>query len=106
MEIRGEMLEEKGSKRGMVVDFGDLKKDLKKMCDELDHALIYETDSLRPKTIEALQEEEFKLVEVPFRPTAESFAAHFCRKMTALGYDVHRITVYETPDNCAIYEPT
>lgn len=105
-EIQGEQLQEEGRERDMLVDFGDLKRDLKKLCDDLDHALIYETGSLRANTIEALQEEEFKLIEVHFRPTAESFALYFYEKMTALGYDVRRITVYETPDNCAMYEPS
>lgn len=55
------------------MDFGDLKRDLKALADELDHTLIYESGTLRAKTVEALLEEGFRLTEVAFRPTAENF---------------------------------
>ena len=58
---------------------------------------------LKPLTIQALQEEDFRLIEVPFRPTAENFSKFFYEKMTEKGYDVREIAVYETPNNCAIY---
>lgn len=103
-EISGEMLSRDTQTRGMLVDFGDLKQALKTICDELDHSLIYEAGSLRPTTLAALREEEFRLIEVPFRPTAEEFARYFHQQLTALGYPVHRVEVYETPNNCAAYE--
>ena len=89
--------------RGMLVDFGDLKKDLKELADSMDHTLIYEENTLRPKTLEALNEEGFHLVKVPFRPTAENFSEYFFRKMKEKGYSVKRAVVYETPNNCAAY---
>ncbi len=92
--------------RGMLVDFGDLKQVLKKLCDDLDHCLIYESGSLREKTIEALREEEFRMVEVPFRPTAENLAAYFYGEIERKGFPVRRVEVYETPNNCAAYERT
>lgn len=92
--------------RGMLADFGDLKQALKKICDGLDHCLIYEKGSLREKTIEALREEEFRMVEVPFRPTAENLAEYFFGEIAAKGFPVHRVEVYETPNNCAAYERT
>ncbi len=42
----------------MVVDFGNLKNDLKVFCDYFDHSLIYETGSLKAETVAALQEEK------------------------------------------------
>ena len=89
--------------RGMLVDFGDLKKDLKELADSMDHTLIYEENTVRPKTLEALNEEGFHLVKVPFRPTAENFSEYFFRKMKEKGYSVKRAVVYETPNNCAAY---
>ena len=80
------------------------RSSLKDMCDNLDHCLIYESGSLREKTIEALSEEDFRLVEVPFRPTAENFARYFYDEIRGAGYPVHRVEVYETPNNCAAYE--
>jgi 6-pyruvoyltetrahydropterin/6-carboxytetrahydropterin synthase len=88
----------------MLVDFSTLKKDLKALCEELDHSLIYEHGSLRPATVAALKEEQFRLVEVPFRPTAEEFSRFFFEKLTAQGYPVTLVEVYETPTNSACYE--
>ena len=64
IEIQAEYLEVQGQMRGMLVDFGDLKRDLKKLVDEFDHTLIYESGTLREKTIEALLEEGFRLNKV------------------------------------------
>ena len=103
-QIKGETLSEGQQTRGMLVDFGDLKEILKIYCDELDHCLIYEKGSLKAATIAAFQEENFKIYEVAFRPTAENFAYYFYKKLEAQGLDVHRVEVYETPNNCAAYE--
>ena len=48
--------------------------------------------------------EDFHLEKVSFRPTAENFAYYFYKKLTELGYGVHCVEVYETPNNCAVYE--
>lgn len=103
IEIEGKALQPQGSQRGMLVDFGDLKADLKALCDHLDHALIIETGSLREKTMEALSEEGFRVLSFDFRPTAENLAKYFYQEMTARGYGVRRAVVYETPNNCASY---
>ena len=76
---------------------------LKKLADELDHTLIYESGTLREKTVEALLEEGFRLTKVDFRPTAENFSRYFFDRMCGSGYPVSCATVYETPNNCAIY---
>ena len=44
------------------------------------------------------------MIEVPYRPTAENFARAFFEALSAEGLPVLRVTVYETPDNCAAYE--
>lgn len=98
-----EELEHQGSKRGMLVDFGDLKEQLKQEVDYFDHALIIEKGTLKVKTYEALQEEGFRMIELPFPPTAENLAKHFYDKMTKKGYSVKNAVVYETPNNCAEY---
>lgn len=97
-------LSQEGQTRGMVVDFGDLKQALKEICDGLDHCLIYESGSLKEGTVQALLGEGFRLVAVEFRPTAENFAHHIFRLLQQAGYPVHRVEVYETPNNCAAYE--
>lgn len=102
-EVCDKELQQEGQLRGMVTDFGDIKKDLKKLADDYDHAFIYEKDSLKQKTTEALQEEGFHLICVPFRPTAENFAKHFFEILKQKGYQVRSVAVYETPNNCAVY---
>lgn len=87
----------------MLVDFSTLKDALKSVVAPLDHTLIYQTGTLRDKTLDALAEEAFSLTAVPFRPTAENFAQYFYTHMQALGYQVAEATVYETPNNCASY---
>ncbi|MBQ9608213.1 MAG: 6-carboxytetrahydropterin synthase QueD [Lachnospiraceae bacterium] len=89
--------------RGMVVDFAELKKDLRELTEELDHSLIIERGSLREKTLEALKEENFRIIELDMRPTAENFAKYFFDKMKKKDYQVIEATVYETKNNCACY---
>ena len=103
-EAGAEQLQESGEKRGMVIDFGDLKAAVRALADAYDHAMIYETGSLKPATLSALQDEGFRLIEVPYRPTAENFARAFYERLRSDGIPVLRVTVYETPDNCACYE--
>lgn len=103
-EVKGEELSEEQQTRGMLFDFSELKKSLKALCEELDHSLIYEEGSLKENTIQALEEECFKMIQVPFRPTAENFSCYFYQKLKEKGYWVHRVEVYETPNNCAVYE--
>ncbi len=103
IRISGSTLQTTTQERGMLVDFSQLKSDLKRIADALDHTLIYETGTLREATRCALTEDGFALTEVPFRPTAEHFAEYFYQRMTECGYTVAEATVYETPNNCASY---
>ena len=88
-------------KNGMVVDFNEIKKDLKEICEYFDHSFIVEKDSL-DKNLFDLLSKEFLLREVPFRTTAENFSKYFFDKLS-LKYDVYEVLVYETPNNCARY---
>ena len=103
VEIKAENLLKNGQLRGMVVDFGDIKKDVKKLLDYYDHALIIEKNTLKSKTLECLLDEEFKVIEIDFRPTAENFSYFFYKEIEKKGYSVKKITVYETPNNSATY---
>ncbi|MGM0509291.1 MAG: 6-carboxytetrahydropterin synthase QueD [Fusobacteriota bacterium] len=104
VEIQSKDVIKSGSKKGMVVDFGDIKDDLKKEADYFDHSLVIEKGTMRKKTLECLIEDSFKIIEVNFRPTAENFAKNFFDKLENLGYNVRKVTVYETPKNCATYQ--
>ena len=103
VEVRENSLIAEDEKRGMVVDFSDLKKSVKTLADRYDHTLIYEQGSLRESTLNALREEGFSLTELPVRPTAENFAKLFYEALSK-ELPVCSVTVYETPQNCATYE--
>ncbi len=103
VEICGGQLVADGDKRGMLIDFGDLKKEVRNLADSFDHALIYEAGSLKPDTVTALVSENFKLIGLPFRPTAENLAKHFFDLLNAGELPVKSVTVFETPENRAIY---
>ncbi|MCY6959831.1 6-carboxytetrahydropterin synthase QueD [Clostridium brassicae] len=104
IEVQSEKLIENGQLEGMVIDFGDLKRDLKEMVDYYDHALIIQEGTMRRETLKCIIEDGFKVINVNFRPTAENFAKFFFKAMKNKGYNVKRATVYETPTNSAIYE--
>jgi 6-pyruvoyltetrahydropterin/6-carboxytetrahydropterin synthase len=105
-----------GEKRGMVVDFGDLKLLLGRLVDDFDHTLIYEKNSLSEGLRSELERQAFALKEVDFRPTAECFAAYFYSQLSVAfsepqyqvsqnGAHISSVTVYETPENSATYSP-
>ncbi len=103
VEVSAQNVQQDGEKRGMLVDFGDLKKIVRDIADSYDHALLYEKGTLKPKTYEALCEENFKLIALDYRPTAENFAKAFFCIFQDKGLPVSKVTVFETPDNCASY---
>lgn len=103
VEATGSELQQAGQMRDMVIDFGDLKKEVKAIADYFDHGLIVEKNKLRAQTFAALQEEGFKLIEVDFRPTAEKLAKFIFDSLKGKQLPVKQVTVYETPANSAAY---
>jgi 6-pyruvoyltetrahydropterin/6-carboxytetrahydropterin synthase len=103
VEVQSENLKTDVQEYGMITDFGDLKRDLKELADKFDHTFIYEKDSLKKELVEMLKLEDFALNEVDFRPTAENFSKYIFDEMTKRGYDVAKVSVYETPNNLASY---
>lgn len=103
VHIKSEKLHRDGQTKGMVEDFGDIKSALKELCDTLDHCFIFEQDSLMTETLGALKKEGFRLVEMPFRPTAENLARYIYEALEEQGFEMHMTEVYETPGNCAMY---
>ncbi|MGH4123559.1 MAG: 6-carboxytetrahydropterin synthase QueD [Clostridium sp.] len=104
VEVQSETLLKGGQLDGMVIDFGDLKKDVKAMVDDYDHALIVQEGTMRSETLNCIKQDGFNVIEVNFRPTAENFSGFFFKLMKNMGYNVKRTTVYETPTNSATYE--
>ena len=93
--IKGELT------NGMLVDFGDFKKDIKDLCDYFDHSFIVEKGSLDKKLFDLLNK-QFVLRVVEFRTTAENFSKYIFEEMSKK-YSVREVCVYETPNNCARY---
>lgn len=102
--VQGENLQDSGSQKGMLTDFGDLKADLKALADQFDHTLLVEEGSLKESTLNALRDEGFSLVLLPFRTTAENFSRFLYESLAMKGYSVKEVSVYETPTNCATYD--
>jgi len=88
----------------MLLDFSDFKREVHGLADSLDHRLLIERGTLRLETLDALEGEGFEVITLSFRPTAENLAKYLFDSMKELGFPIHSMTVYETPDNCAIYE--
>lgn len=103
VRISGDSLIASGPKKGMLIDFGDLKSALTTLADQFDHALLVEEGTLKEKTMEALREEDFRMVFLPFRTTAENFSRYFFQQLTEMGLTPQEVAVYETPNNCAVY---
>lgn len=103
LEVQTDELKDDLQHKGMYDDFGELKKDLRDIADSMDHALIIEKNSLKKTTLEALKSENFRIIELDFRPTAENMAKYFYEKIKELGYSMKSVTVYETPANSAAY---
>ena len=104
IEVQSDRLIDDGQLEGMVIDFSDIKKDVKEMVNYYDHAFIIQEGTMRKETLNCLLEDSFRIIIVKFRPTAENFAAYFFNCIKEKGYEVKRATVYETPTNSAIYE--
>ena len=101
--LEQDRLQEEGTNKDMVLDFGVFKKALRDLTEELDHTFVVEEGSLRPETLACLKEEGFALSMVPFRTTAENLACYFFGRLADQGLPVAQVDVYETPNNCAIY---
>ena len=88
-----------GADTGMVMDFSDLKRELKTILDPFDHAMVLEDgDELIP----FLRERAMKYIIFEMPPTAENFARHWrSRLVDRLYWDLEKVsvTVQETSDS-------
>ena len=82
-KIKSEKLHKEGQLRGMVDDFGNFKNALKEIAEGYDH--------------------KFKIVFVPYRPTAEEMSREIFNKLKAKGFKVYEVELFETPNNSCIY---
>ena len=80
-KIKSQELEQEGQTRGMVVDFGNLKNDLKVFCDYFDHSLIYETGSLKAETVDCTSEGRVSFGRSLFSSDSRKFRILFLQKI-------------------------
>ena len=89
----------------MVADFGAVKTTLKAIADQYDHKLLIE-DNEDGRTVAAQLAQvpnQFAIVMVPYRPTAEEMSRDIYYQMKNAGYPVHSVELYETPTNSCKY---
>lgn len=103
--LQQDELQREGTMKDMVLDFGEFKRQVRTLAEELDHTFLVEDGSLSEATMRALEGEGFSLTVLPFRTTAENLARYACERLSAAGLPVSQVDVYETPNNCAIYRP-
>ncbi|MFU2143714.1 6-carboxytetrahydropterin synthase QueD [Gallibacterium anatis] len=98
--------ENSGAKKGMVIDFSDLKKVVNDLIiSPMDHAFIYDQSSEREiKIAQLLQQLNSKTFALPMRSTAENLAQFiFQRLKENVGFHLHSIRLWETPTSFAEY---
>ncbi len=97
VEIRTDALDS----RNMVCDFSDIKRVVKGWIDrELDHKMILRRDDPLVPPLQALGEPIFL---VDSNPTVELVARLIYTHAIEQGFNVMRVTVWETPSSFATY---
>ena len=90
-------------RRGMVMDFEEIKTHLQTWIDHhLDHQMILRKDDPLVKVFRDLGEPVYLLKD---NPTAESIAREIFRVARAKGLPVTRVTLWETEKSFASYQP-
>ncbi|WP_409025943.1 6-carboxytetrahydropterin synthase QueD [Gallibacterium anatis] len=98
--------EDNGAKKGMVIDFADLKRAVNELIiSPMDHAFIYDQSSKREtKIAQLLQQLNSKTFALPVRSTAENLAQFiFQRLKENVGFHLHSVRLWETPTSFAEY---
>ena len=97
IEVRTETLDN----RNMVCDFSDIKRVVKGWIDrELDHKMILRRDDPLLEPLRTLGEPVFVVEE---NPTVEHIAKLVFDQTANEGFEVVRVTVWETPTSFATY---
>lgn len=97
--LEGEKLDE----RGMLIDFSDIKRELRTWIDEhLDHRMIL---CDRDPVVAMLQKSGEQLYLIDSNPTAENIARLICEQAQQRKMPVVEVSLWETPRSCATYRP-
>lgn len=105
VEVSGS-LHEQGAKKGMVMDFADLKDIVKAhILDKMDHAFIYDTTSERETQVaDLLNKLNSKTYGIATRTTAEEMTRHIFNVLQIEAkLPVSLIRLWETPSSYCEY---
>jgi 6-pyruvoyltetrahydropterin/6-carboxytetrahydropterin synthase len=88
--------------RGMVVDFGDIKRDVKAWIDDkMDHQMILRDDD---PMVAWLREQGEPMYLMSGNPTAENIAHETFEHASERGYPVTAVRLWETATSFATYQ--
>ena len=94
---------EKLDHRGMVIDFVDIKTEVKRFLDEeLDHKMLLRRDDPLTRVLQDLKEPVFVMEQ---NPTAENIARVIFDYAQARGLPVLSVKLWETDSSYAEYRP-
>ena len=97
------MTAKKLDRRGMVMDFGEIKTHLQAWIDNnFDHKMILRKDDPLVNIFKALNEPVYLLTD---SPTAENIAREIFRAGRSKGLPITRVTLWETENSYATYQP-
>lgn len=101
--VEVEMTAKKLDRRGMVMDFGEIKTHLQAWIDDnLDHRMILRKDDRLVKIFKELGEPYYLLSD---NPTAENIAREIFRAGRSKGLPITRVSLWETENSFATYQP-
>lgn len=105
VKVASKTLHEGGQLRGMVDDFGNIKKVLKEIKEYFDHKLVLEDNEEGRKLADKLSElpNAFSILMLPYRTTAEEMSRHIYHMIKEKGINVREVELFETPTNSCIY---
>lgn len=105
VSVKSETLHQEGQLRGMVDDFGNIKARLKEIEDLYDHKLVIEDNEDGRLVAQKLSKlpNAFKVMLVPYRPTAEEMSRDIFYKLKDMGLNVSEVELFETPTNSCTY---
>lgn len=102
--VEVEVTTDRLDRRGMVVDFGEIKDKLQSWIDKnLDHRMILRRDDPLVPSFKKMKEPFYLLDD---NPTAENIAREIYRVAKTAGLSVTRVSLWETERSLATYQPS
>ena len=97
--------DQENAKNGMVMDFGDLKRIVKReIVDVFDHSVILNKNSPHIELAKTIQDHSHKIVLVTYQPTSENMLFDFAQKIKSQlpkNVFLHSLKLNETANSYA-----